>query len=666
MKIFTCMVPIALIIGILPMQAQTWTTPDTVVAGLKEGAYEVSLNRSPEGWFDLVFFNVSASDTNHHMRYQNGQWSTPAPVGGHASGLLSLDYDSHGSRAAVCERKLGSSMAPPGELYLTRDSAAGWGSASLIYRDLSAPSRSPAIRFGADESLNVAWLKGSNNYMAAIPGDVYVGRISGGMLVDSINVSNMNWGGQSLNLVRDSSGVLHLCWEAYSPSLEMTQFHAMKTSGVWDSPREVGLGQLSSLKVDRLGGLHLVSSVATGSEAQYRSFDGMSWSEAVDLSRGVVTFDAIAPARIGFDSRNRPLVFWNRKQLCIRTGSYWSSPRTIPSPESTDGGADFQVVESDSVHFVWQHGTALVHSVAAIDTVHPTFTRLPATTHDTVLACSNIAVIWTVQDNQQIVENLVELSVDDGRTWSVVDTLAGNPDSLSWMMPKIYSDSCYVRITSWDYWHNPVQSVTPRFPIVNRPPTPPVLAAPSDSLHLNTLGIQFQWAASSDVACDTVCYFIHLWSATKDTSIGPLALPSLFFQGAQWFSRDTTYYWTVLASDGRDSSQNAQGAWCFFIPDTLLTSSQEVEVPREFVLWQNYPNPFNPSTTIQYDLPTRAHVFLAVFNTLGQQVALLQDGQQDAGYHEVQFDGKGLSSGVYLYRIHVGSFTETRKLLLIR
>jgi Secretion system C-terminal sorting domain len=85
-----------------------------------------------------------------------------------------------------------------------------------------------------------------------------------------------------------------------------------------------------------------------------------------------------------------------------------------------------------------------------------------------------------------------------------------------------------------------------------------------------------------------------------------------------------------------------------------------------FVLDQNFPNPFNPSTTIRYGLPSKSAVQLAVFNTLGQQVAALQNGEQDAGYHEVKFDGSGLSSGVYFYRIEAGSFVQTRKLLLIR
>jgi hypothetical protein len=110
------------------------------------------------------------------------------------------------------------------------------------------------------------------------------------------------------------------------------------------------------------------------------------------------------------------------------------------------------------------------------------------------------------------------------------------------------------------------------------------------------------------------------------------------------------------------------------IHDTLTIANQLAGVegqlnpgiPQEFRLEQNYPNPFNPSTTIRYGLPNRSHVTLSVFNTLGQSVSTLVNGEEEAGYHEVQFDGRHLSSGVYFYRIEAGSFVQTRKLLLIR
>ena len=81
---------------------------------------------------------------------------------------------------------------------------------------------------------------------------------------------------------------------------------------------------------------------------------------------------------------------------------------------------------------------------------------------------------------------------------------------------------------------------------------------------------------------------------------------------------------------------------------------------------QNYPNPFNPSTTIRYGLPSRGPVMLTIFTSLGQQVAVLQDGEKDAGFHEVSFDGSNLPSGVYFYRMQAGAYTETKRLLLLK
>jgi hypothetical protein len=99
---------------------------------------------------------------------------------------------------------------------------------------------------------------------------------------------------------------------------------------------------------------------------------------------------------------------------------------------------------------------------------------------------------------------------------------------------------------------------------------------------------------------------------------------------------------------------------------TSAAGTPALLTPREPVLQQNYPNPFNPSTTIRYGVPVRSHVSLTVFNALGQQVAVLQNGEMEAGYHEVRFDASDLSSGVYFYRIAAGTYVETKRLLLVR
>jgi len=88
--------------------------------------------------------------------------------------------------------------------------------------------------------------------------------------------------------------------------------------------------------------------------------------------------------------------------------------------------------------------------------------------------------------------------------------------------------------------------------------------------------------------------------------------------------------------------------------------------PLSFELRQNYPNPFNPTTTIRYALPHRSNISLTVFNTLGQQVTTLVNGEVGAGIHEVRFNADGLGSGVYFYKLQADEFSQVRKLCLIK
>jgi hypothetical protein len=105
----------------------------------------------------------------------------------------------------------------------------------------------------------------------------------------------------------------------------------------------------------------------------------------------------------------------------------------------------------------------------------------------------------------------------------------------------------------------------------------------------------------------------------------------------------------------------------FFPSSAVLSSAGETPTtPGSFTLDQNYPNPFNPSTTIRYGIPVRSRVVLTIFNTLGQEVARLQNGEQDPGVHEVKFEARNLPTGVYFYRLQAGSYIETRKLILLR
>ncbi|TVQ07852.1 MAG: T9SS C-terminal target domain-containing protein [Balneolaceae bacterium] len=90
------------------------------------------------------------------------------------------------------------------------------------------------------------------------------------------------------------------------------------------------------------------------------------------------------------------------------------------------------------------------------------------------------------------------------------------------------------------------------------------------------------------------------------------------------------------------------------------------EIPQELQLKQNYPNPFNPTTTIEFGLADASFTTLEVYNMLGQRMAVLANEELAAGWHRVNFDASGLSSGTYIYRLHAGDRVETRKLTLIK
>lgn len=99
----------------------------------------------------------------------------------------------------------------------------------------------------------------------------------------------------------------------------------------------------------------------------------------------------------------------------------------------------------------------------------------------------------------------------------------------------------------------------------------------------------------------------------------------------------------------------------------LVTDLQKEELtPSEYTLSQNFPNPFNPSTKINISLPEKSLVSLKIYDLLGKEVAELVNEELSAGKHSVEFNATALPSGMYFYNLKAGTFSETRKMTLLK
>jgi hypothetical protein len=140
-----------------------------------------------------------------------------------------------------------------------------------------------------------------------------------------------------------------------------------------------------------------------------------------------------------------------------------------------------------------------------------------------------------------------------------------------------------------------------------------------------------------------------------------MILPSTSaFLGRAWFA------W----ADPRQNGLNVYASTVVYMPTDVDDGDQPV-LPDDFALQQNYPNPFNPSTTITFSLPRVSDVLLTIYNTLGQKVRTLVSGGLVAGTYRITWDGRDdcghqVASGIYLYRLDAGSFSEQRKMVLVK
>lgn len=359
------------------------------------------------------------------------------------------------------------------------------------------------------------------------------------------------------------------------------------------------------------------SSAITDVKIEYSTDDGSSWLPSITAS---------TPAN---------------------TGTYtW----TIPKTPSTQGRVRISDVSNAGIYDL-SDGTFTIGPLPGI----PTLSQ-PANN------AFNQAVILTLQWS-------AGTSAETYRVQLSVDSLFSNPDlddSLLTVTNKpvgpLNNETLYYwRVKSYNVAGESNWSSTWSFSTIPHVPSLPILVQPPNNAQNQLTSLRLKWNRVSGASL----YRLQLASDLSFVQ-GSVILDSTLTDTSRIVSglaNDIIHFWRVNASNVAGTS-DWSGIWTF---RTSVTAVEEIKtIPTEYSIAQNFPNPWNPSTTIRYGLPQRSPVSLTVFNTLGQLVANLVQGEQEAGVHEVRLDGSRLASGVYLYRIEAGNFVDTKKLLLLR
>jgi hypothetical protein len=167
----------------------------------------------------------------------------------------------------------------------------------------------------------------------------------------------------------------------------------------------------------------------------------------------------------------------------------------------------------------------------------------------------------------------------------------------------------------------------------------------------------------------------RMYTQILNTPYNPNQVADPFFEGDKFTWNHVWYKSNYTTGDTIAITYDAplqEGVDEFTFQNTIAGIEDKI-FSETFLLNQNYPNPFNPSTTIQFTLPEKSLVQLNIYNILGQKINTLINNEMDSGQHSVLFNGAGLASGVYFYRIAIhsdkiqaGSFVETKKMVLMK
>jgi hypothetical protein len=189
-----------------------------------------------------------------------------------------------------------------------------------------------------------------------------------------------------------------------------------------------------------------------------------------------------------------------------------------------------------------------------------------------------------------------------------------------------------------------------------------------------------QWAVGSTESNNVV---VDLYYSTRSGAAE--WTPAVNLTNTLTITEDLSHMAPYMSADGNDNytffsgyaydetgavPPNDAGRTVFYVTPVQIVVSDvndtDPSVVKSFELGQNYPNPFNPSTKISYTISEKSNVVLKVFDMLGREVATLVNNTQEAGSYSINFDASKLSSGMYVYSLKSGSFSATKKMMLMK
>ncbi len=368
--------------------------------------------------------------------------------------------------------------------------------------------------------------------------------------------------------------------------------------------------------------------------------------------------------------------------FCDINNGIWSKPIEVTNDSVSNTNVEVRASSDSSFLLIWRRGRSVLYSVLQDDQVSTPQTLASSNCDSTEydFGCDILEgegmFIWTNLDTSGNRFCLLSTEVNPtSLSLSSLDTIKCDGDMAN---PRFMCNGTSFSFTfnfrqdgTQEAWQATLGYTIPRNWM------PEQLAADTNSSYSNAVsyvpvlltGVSEQlkktsqiyagaiYAWQKETAGDTSIVFVGSTSDSLENGSNPSISPMSFFIGDK-----TSQAFVVWESD-RGGRYHIYSRGYLWEQDGVNEPAPAVS---NYKLEQNYPNPFNPSTVISYDIPKSSHVTLSLYDILGRQVANLVNEEKQLGSYQMTFDGSRLASGVYFYRLQAGTYSNTKKLLLLK